>query len=854
MANDFHNNVMPAEVKAPLLRYPVDDCMTTLEGNRLVSVIRLKGISHETRSDEELTQLYFELNRYFVALGKKEGKNLMLQTYTTKTKIEINTEYELPLPALQDFVDAYTAPFRDGTFLQVGYALALVLKYRDIDDGVRRMKELLTISQTMLHNYDPSFMGLEENEHGALFSQTGRFYSLLLNGHEQDILCSDTRLGDAIINSVTSFDQYDFIVNRPNRGGQRFATTYDLRDYPGAGSHPGMWDEAIEEQFEFTLVQTFMYEDRNKAKSDFKKHIADLGAVEGDSKQTKELEKAIEDITMGDKAFGRYHASLIVYGKTPDDAIDNGSKMESVFTVRDATFVRSTMSNIDTWFTQFPGATEAMYPMTKSTENLACGFSLHATPTGKAKGNPIGDGTGMIPMRTTNDALFMLNAHDSAPGQNNLGELLPGHMSFTGATGVGKTTLEGAVVTFLSRFDPMIFSIDYNESLKNLLGSLDTSYFTIVPGEFTGVNPFQFQDSKSLRQMLFDQVLCCAGGKDKTDEKEQEEIQDSIEAVMQHSTVRNRGMSLLLKNITHKGGNCLHTRLAKWCRQAGGREGQYAWVLDSPINRFDPQAFTRLAFDCTRILNKEYAKKHPQVLEVLLNTLFYMKQAMHQSRPGSLLLNVIAEYWVPLSFESTAEAIKEILKAGRLRGEILIMDTQSPEDALGTEYAPAVIQQVITSIWLSNTKADRAGYARFGITGKVFDAVKALGPLSREMVVLQGHQAVKLKLALTDDLKYWLPLLSTTQKNAAVAQRIRDLLLTNDPKIWVPAFLVAERVRTWLNTDDPQQWLPAYHLAQGITRSIGSQDPRQWMPKFEAAWEAKGSAQHEQITIQVGNF
>ena len=853
MAKDFHSSVMSAEEKVPLLRYPVDDCMTTLEGNQLVSLIRLKGISHETRSDEELTQQYFDLNRYFIALGKKEGKNLMLHTYTTKTKIELNTEYELPLPALQDFVDTYTAPFRDGTFLQVGYALALVLKYRDFEDGVRRMKELLTISETMLQEYDPAFMALEENEHSALFSQTGRFYSLLLNGHEQDVLCSDTRLGDAMINSVTSFDQYDFIVNRPNRGCQRFANHRDLHDYPGAGSSPGMWDEAIEAQFEFTLVQTFMYEDRNKAKSDFKKHIADLGAVEGDSKQTKELENAIEDITTGDKAFGRYHASLIVYGKTPDDAIDNGSKMESLFTVRDTTFVRSTMSNIDTWYTQFPGATEAMYPMSKSTENLACGFSLHATPTGKAKGNPIGDGTGMIPMRTTNDALFVLNAHDSPLGQNNLGELLPGHLSVTGSTGVGKTTLEGVVLTFLSRWEPMVFCIDYNESLKNLLGSLDTSYFTIAPGEFTGVNPFQFQDSKGLRQMLFDLVLCCAGGKNKTSEKEEEEIQDSIEAVMLHKNVRNRGMSLLLKNITHRGGNCLHTRLAKWCRQAGGREGHYAWVIDSPINRFDPEAFTRLAFDCTQILNKEYAKKHPEVLEVLLNTLFYMKRTMHQSRPGSLLLNVIAEYWVPLSFESTAEAIKEILKAGRLRGEILIMDTQSPEDALSTEYAPAVIQQVITSIWLSNTKADRAGYARFGITGKVFDAVKALGPLSREMVVLQGHQAVKLKLALTDELKYWLPLLSTTKKNAAVAQKIRDVLFTNDPKIWVPAFLVAEHVRKWLNTDDPQQWLPAYQLAQGIARSMGSQDPRKWMPKFEAAWEAKWSEHHDESVSEVCN-
>lgn len=830
---------MPVEEKIPLLRYPVDEHIYTLEGDRVVSVIRLKGISHETRDDDELIDFFHQLNRYFVALGKKEGKNLMIQTWTTKTRIELNTEYAMPLPALQDFVDAYTAPFRDGTFLQVGYSLALILKYRDLDEGIRRMRELLTISKTMLNRYDPAFLALEENEHGALYSQIGRFFSLLINGHDQDVLVSDTRLGDAMIDSVTSFDQYDFIENRPNRGGQRFATTYDLRDYPGGGSYPGMWDEAIEQQFEFTLVQSFLFEDRNQAKISFKKHVSDLGSVEGDSKQTQELEKAIQDITMGEKAFGRYHASLLVWGKTPDEAIDNGAKMESVFTVHDATFVRSTMSNIDTCATQFPGVTEAMYPMIKSTENLACSFSLHATPTGKAQGNPVGDGTGLMPMLTGNDALYVLNAHDSAPGQNNIGEKLPGHLAITGQTGVGKTTLEAALLTFFSRWDPMIFCIDYNHSLQNLLGALGTHYFTVSPGEFTGVNPFQFEDNRGLRQYLFDIVLCCAGGKAKTSDDEFTEIQDSIDAVMRHANVQNRGMSLLLQNITAKGGNCLHTRLSKWCRLANGREGQYAWVLDSPRNQFDPAAFQRLAFDCTQLLKKEYTTKHPEVVEVLLNTLFYMKRTMHQSRPGSLLLNVVAEYWAPLSFESTADAMKEVLKSGRMRGEIMMMDTQSPEDALATPYAAAVIQQVITSIWLANTKADREGYARFGIKGKVFDAVKDLHPLSREMIVLQGNQAVKLKLVLDERLKYWLPLLSATEQNLPVAKRIRELIGSNDPKDWVPEFLIAEQVRQRLNTEDAQEWVPAYQLAHQLVHQVRSQDPKVWLPQFEAQWAAQ---------------
>lgn len=791
MASAIHENVLPPEELAELMRYHVHENMVTFPGNRLVSLIRLKGISHETRSDEELDRLFTQLNRYFLALGKKEGKNLLLQTYITKSGIELSTDYKLELPALQDFVDAYTEPFRNGTYRQVGYSIALILKYRDLDEGIKSMRELLTISKTMLDKYDVAVMGLEENAHNAVFSQIGRFYSQLINGHEQDVLCSDTRLGEALIDSVTNFAAYDFIENRPNRGGKRFATTYDLRDYPAGGSEPGMWDEAVEQQFDFTLVQSFLFEDRNKVKKEFKKQKADLGSVEGESNQTKQLDDAVQEITQGDKAFGLYHAALIVYGETPDQAIENGSKLSSVFTVHDSTYVRSTMTNINTWYAQFPGYTDVLYPMSKSTENLACSFSLHATPTGKARGNPVGDGTALIPMRTDKQSLFLLNAHDSPPGQNNIGELLPGHMAITGQTGAGKTTIEAALLAFFSRWQPMLFCIDYNQSLKNLLMALDTQYYTLEPGKFTGVNPFQFTDSPGLRAFLYDLVVTCAGGKSATSDEEQREIQRSIDAVMSHSNVANRGMSLLLQNITRKGGNCLNTRLAKWCRLAGGYAGQNAWVLDSPTNVFEPQDFNRLAFDCTKILKKEYSSKNPEILEVLLNTLFYMKRTMHATKPGSLLLNVMAEYWVPLSFESTADNIQEVLKSGRMRGEILIMDTQSPEDALSTKYAPAVIQQVITSIWLANTKADRDGYARFGIKDKVFDEVVALGPLSREMIVLQGHQAVKLKFDLDESLKYWLPLLSTTEKNVAVAEQVRESLQTTNPKIWVPAFLAA---------------------------------------------------------------
>lgn len=790
MAGELRKKGLSPETRTPWMNYHIHENMVTVSGQRLISIVRFKGVSYGTKEKEELNKLFSNENRFLLSLGKKEGKNLMIQTWTTKSMISLKADYHLELPVLQDFVDTYTAPFKKGKYRQVGYSMAFILKYRDLDEGMSKMNEILIMVEKMLSAFEPSVLGVEENAAGSVYSQVGRYVSLLINGQEQDVLLSDTRLSDAVIDSVTNFAPYDYVENRPNTGGVRYATTYDLRDYPSR-TVPGMWDEAIEEQLDFTLVQTFIFEDRNKSKVNFSKQTADLTSAEGETKQTKELEDAIQDITQGDKMFGRYHAALIAYGDTPQKAIDNGATLDSIFTAKDTRFIRSTVTNDDTYYAMFPGCTIGMYPVPKSTENLACGFSLHSAPVGKAEGNPPGDGKAWMPFRSTNDSLYFFNAHNSPVGKNNTGERLPGHLSVVGQTGTGKTTLEADLLVFASRWDPLLFCLDYNHSFENLLRALSTQYYIVKPGVSTGINLFQLDDTPELRSHLFDMVQTMAGS---CTDAEENQIKYSIEAVLSHSVVENRGMSLLLQNIAQtEDENCLHVRLRKWCRICpDGSEGRYAWVCDAPVNLFDPKKFRRMAFDCTRIMQKSFFLKNPEMMEIFLNNMFFLKRLMHESQPSNMLLNIIAECWIPLSFDSTADSIKEILKAGRTRGEILTMDTQSPEDLSKSAHGAAVIQQVVTQIWLANENASAEEYEKFNIKGKEFDIISNINPLSREFLIKQGSQSTVLSFDMPEELKYWLPLLSTTigkDGNVEVAARIREKLGTDDPKIWVSAFL-----------------------------------------------------------------
>lgn len=818
---NFGKIFSPESKKLPWLGYHVDEHICTLGPSHLVAVMRLRGVSHETRELSSLNAEFKRQNRCLQALGKQEGSDLMVQTYTFKRRVGLETEYRFDLPVHQEFADAYTTPFRNGEFRQVGYAMGLILKHKDLDDGIARMKDLLQISTVMLDKFGVTVLGMEERN-GQLFSEVGRFYSLILNGTDQDVMIGESRLGDAVIDSETGFGAYDYVENRPYSGKTRFAATYDLMDLPEE-TEPGMWDEVTEEQADFCLTQTFHFSERNKMKTKINIQRVDLANTEGESEQTDKLEDAIQAITQGSLVMGLYHAGLVVFGDTPEQATTKGSRLQSLFRAKNTVFKRSTSSNYNTWLTQLPAYSEVIYRTPRSTENLACGFSLHATPGGKATGNPIGDGSALMPMRTVNGGLYCKNLHDSPHGKNSIGERLPAHALYMAQTSAGKTTAEAIDLVFLSRFNPQLFAIDYNHAMENMLRSLGASYFSILPGHFTGIQPFQWPDSEGLRLYLLDAVKICVG---KVDADEEHLLRQGIGAVLKHYNPAERCLSLLHMMIPDRGGNSLKARLARWCRKVQGREGQgvCAWVLDSPTNRFNPENFRRLAFDCTPILQEEYVSSHGEEMVVLMDTFFYMKGVMKAREPQSIMINQVSEFWACLMFEKTEKRLREILSAGRMRGELFLGDTQNPEQVLRTPAGASFCQQIITTHWMANENADRAGYEKFGVTGKQFDKVRELGKLSYQMMIKQGGEGVMVDFALSEPCRYFLPLLSATTENLAVAEQIRAHMRTENPAEWVRPFLdemVAVRARQLTQSNDPAKWYPVFEDAmKGYDRPI----------------------------------
>ncbi|MDL5472180.1 conjugal transfer protein, partial [Klebsiella pneumoniae] len=119
-----------------------------------------------------------------------------------------------------------------------------------------------------------------------------------------------------------------------------------------------------------------------------------------------------------------------------------------------------------TYASQMPGAKTKPLPQPKSSRNLASTFTLHDYSSGKSKGNPIGDGSAVVPLQTVSKKLYNFNYHATREDETNTGEKIAGHTLILGSTGVGKTVLQLVLATFFLRFDPMMFGLDVGRGME----------------------------------------------------------------------------------------------------------------------------------------------------------------------------------------------------------------------------------------------------------------------------------------------------------------------------------------------------------------------------------------------------
>jgi type IV secretion system protein VirB4 len=140
-----------------------------------------------------------------------------------------------------------------------------------------------------------------------------------------------------------------------------------------------------------------------------------------------------------------------------------------------------------------------------------------------------------------------------------------------------------------------------------------------------------------------------------------------------------------------------------------------------------------------------------------------------------------------------ARLLKDLLKTLRKKNGFVVLDSQSPSDALEHPLARTLLEQVATMFLFPNPGADRAEHVeKLGLSKREFNLIKTDLPEGSGMFLLrQGRHSVVLQLPLAgmdDDLA----VLSARTSNLALMDRL-IAEHGEDPDAWVPHFNAERR-------------------------------------------------------------
>ncbi|MGF6872952.1 VirB4 family type IV secretion system protein [Paraburkholderia sp. MM5477-R1] len=781
----------------PKFRHPVTRHVQHIDGNRFMVTLALSGVPFEVFENIVLERKFDRDTETLSKLGRDLGGRLAYHGVFMRRRVNVSREYRFDSPFMNWFSTQYGGQFRGGRFFESRYYFSIILKYEDFEDGLKEIASLAGQALQQLADYEAELLEVYERTHmngsKMLFSSLYGFISYLVNGVTVDLPVAAEPGVDVIPSSYLRFGYDTHAIDGPGvPDHRRFFTCRDLRSFPDKPGF-GQLDPLLSLPVEFTVVHSFNCMTGFESNRTIDSAINKLESAADKAKhQVRELRDAQGYVNTGELSFGEYHGAAVIYGASTLEALENGILFASrSLNECGVEWALATGSAPFTYFSQIPGARVKPRPKIQSSRNFASMFTCHDYSAGKAEGNPIGDGSAVIPFRSAS-GIYHFSPHATRQGDVNVAEKLAAHLKLQGTTGAGKSTVATAVTGMLSRFGQLLFVLDKGRGWEVFIRAMRGAYVHLEKGKPTGWAPFELVDTAENREFLYGLVELCArrNGVDhqgkgiKIDLSAAEKIQcrNAVDAVMAIEDVRLRRFSLLLDSIPDEGDDSLRQRLSLWCKSENGR---FWWVFDNPPNLSLNMTQQRwIGFDVEAFLVENYEPSEPAFA-----WLFHLKRMMR--REGRLMQTVMEEYWLPIRFRTIREQIEETLASGRKEGEFIMLITQQPEQGQkAADLYPALRSLVATNLYLADPAAEEEAYVRDGMTRKEFSEFKKLTPSSRRFLIKQGNQSAFASFDISG-MEDAIAVFSGDRENVLICDTVRAEL-GDDPDVWLPVYL--ERV------------------------------------------------------------
>jgi len=771
-------------------------------------VLRLAGAAFECADDDVINNRHDRLNRVVMSLAdpritiwqhivRREENRYPEGDFPPGYASELNERFRAKigaerLMANELFITVVLRPYANRT----DSVLAALFTARSPEEIRKaRLKQVAELERVVadlvaaLGYYEAGPLELYERN-GVLFSEPAEFFNYLLTGRWERVPYAPVPLKHLIGGMRPVFG--DESVKILNPAGTHFGALLGIEAYPSE-TNPLFLDDLLTLPFELVVTQSFEFHAKDAALLKMQLKGRRMENV-GDAAQSQidEIPELADDLIARRTVMGGQHYTVMVKADNLDDLQENVADARKVLIDAGIKPAREDLVVEAAYWAQLP-ANFAMRPRLSpiNSRNL-CGFvPLHNFPTGRRSGNHWGPAITMLVTAAGTPHYFSLHASD--PKAKNGGNKKDvANTLVMGPTGSGKTATVTFTLTMMQKFGmtSVLFSTDRDTEIavRRMRGKV----YPLRQNEPTGLSPFALDPDEPetrrhlqvlVRKLMSRPVVTEAGIEVDTKPltvQEGKEVDKAIDAVLH---MHPRGVRRIGRVLDFLPKGDIYDRLARWCyaRETGREDGPLAWVFDNPVPTIAGELGTApiTAFDTTAYLDD------PELRTPINMHLLHLASRLIDGRRFGLF---VAEFWKPLGDSHYAAYFKKALKTVRKLNGFVVLDTQSPSDALRLEISRTLIEQCPTLILFPNPQADRKEYREYlGLSEREFKLIKTDLPEGCGMFLLkQGRHSTVVRLPL-DGMEEDMAILSARTTNLALMDRL-IAQYGEDPDAWIPHF------------------------------------------------------------------
>ena len=756
----------------PLSSHVAPEVLKTTAGDYLVCW-RLEGLPFVGREEWELSHRHATFNRLLQSLRAPDYVNVAFWTHDVRRRSTVHSTDRFDEAFNRQLSDAYYAALSEQKVLQ--NMLYFTLLYRPVVEGRHLVEKSASITQlqaeqdqaiakvielaghveAVLHDYAPVRLGMYETDNGTVFSEALEFFGYLLNRCDEPVpvLAAPVYEYLPLSRHLFSVRGGDFVVRTPE-GRSHYGAMLNIKEYPDT-TFPGVLNGLKYLDFEYVITQSFTPHSRHAGLRALER-TKGMMVSSGDRGVTQivELDDAMDQLSSGNFVLGEYHFTMALYGDSQESLQRQIAEARAELAHAGFVSVKEDLAVAGGFYAQLPGNWRYRPRLANVSSLNFLGLSpLHNFASGKRNQNPWGDCVTVL--QTTNRQPYYFNFHATHPGESSLGEKAIGNTLVIGKSGTGKTALINFLLSQAQKFQPKptIFFFDKDRGAEIFVRACGGNYLALENGQPTGFNPLQCEATEANTQYLVD-LLRLLAGKPHYSAGEEEDMLQAVRAMLD-TPLHLRNISNLQKSLPNHGDDSVYARLRKWTRA-----GALGWVFDNPHDTVDLSAANIIGFDYTDVID------NPEVRTPVIHYLLHRLESLIDGRP---LMYVMDEFWKILDGDGgLKEFARNKQKTIRKQNGLGIFATQSPEDALRSDIAAALIEQTATLILLPNPNADRKDYIDgLKLTESEFKVVTALDERSRCFLVKQGHASAVCQLDLRG-MHDELAVISASTDNVAV--------------------------------------------------------------------------------------